>query len=80
MNYRSPYLFDPLQLERGEQAIKGDFEMHGEDVKSLKATGTRWIDHRIRAMGRLVDKFGLYARHIKEFIDTEKNSTTKAIV
>ena len=54
--------------------------MYGEGMKPLKATGTRWIDHRIRAMGRLVDKFGLYARHIKEFIDTEKNSTTKAIV
>ena len=52
--------------------------MHGEDVKSLKATGTRWIDHR--AMGRLVDKFGLYAHHMKRFIDTEKNSTTKVTV
>ena len=30
------------------QAIKGDFKMYGEGVKPLKATGTRWIDHRIR--------------------------------
>ena len=52
--------------------IKGDFEMFGDGVKPLKATGTRWIDHRIRAMGRLVDKFGLYTRHLKEFIDAEK--------
>ena len=60
--------------------IKGDFEMYGQGVKPLKSTGTRWIDHRIRAMGRLVDKFGLYTRHLKEFIDREKNSKTRATV
>ena len=31
-------------------------------------------------MGRLVDKFWLYARHMKEIIDTEKNSKTKTTV
>ena len=46
-------------------------------MKSLKATVTRWIDHRIRAMGRLVHKVGLYACHMKEFIDKEKNSKKK---
>ena len=56
------------------QAIKSDFEIYGEGVKPLKATGTRRFDHRIRAMGRLVHKVGLYARHMKEFIDKEKNS------
>ena len=59
-------------------AIKGDFEIYQEGVspgvKPLKATGTCWIDHCIRAMGRLVDKVGLYARHMKEFIYKEKNS------
>ena len=54
--------------------------MYMEGLNSLKATRTRWIDHRIRAMGQLVDKFGLYARHMKEFIDTVKNLKTKATV
>ena len=58
--------------------IKGDFEMYGEGVKPLKATGTRWIDHRIRAMSRLVDKFGLYVRHLKEFIAAEKKFENKS--
>ena len=62
------------------QAIKGNFKIHGEGVQPMKATGTRWIEHLIRAMGRLVDKVGLYARKIKEFIDTEKNSKTKVTV
>ena len=61
-------------------AIKGDFEMYGEGLKPLKATGTCWIDHCICAMGRLVDKIGLYARHMKDFIYKEKNSKTKATV
>ena len=56
------------------QAIKGDFEMYGEGVKPLKATGTWKIDHRICTIGHLVHKVGLYARHMKEFIDKEKNS------
>ena len=44
----------------------------------LKATGTRWIEHRIRAMVRLDDKVGLYARHMKEFIDDNLKTKTTA--
>ena len=36
-------------------------------MQPLKATGTRWIDHHIPAMGYLDDKVGLYARYMKEF-------------
>ena len=60
--------------------IKKDFEMFGDGVKPVKSTGTRWIDHRIRAMGRVVDKFGLYTRHLKDFISREKNSKVRATV
>ena len=31
-------------------------------------------------MGRLVDKFGLYIRDLKEFIDAEKKSKVRATV
>ena len=58
--------------------IKGDFEMFGDGVKPLKSTGTRWIDHRVPAMGRVIDKFGLYTRHLKDFISREKKSKVKA--
>ena len=74
------YLYQNLSKKLRElkclyQTIKGNFEMYGEGMKPLKATWTRWIDHRIR--GRLVDKVGLYVRLMKEFIDTEKDSKTK---
>ena len=38
----------------------GDFEMYVEGLKPLKATGTRWIDQRIQAMDRLVDKVAMH--------------------
>ena len=39
--------------------MKDEFVMYGDDIKPVKATGTYWIDHRMRAMQRLVDKYGL---------------------
>ena len=39
--------------------IKEDFEMFGDGVKLLKITETCWIDYRIQAMGRMIDKLGL---------------------
>ena len=68
------------ELKQLFKDIKGEFEMFGEGVKPVKSTGTRWIDHRIRAMGRVIDKFGLYTRHLNSFISREKNSKTKATV
>ena len=61
-----------LELKSFYQAIKGDFEIYVEGVKPLKATGSRWIDHRIRAMGHLVDKLGLHASHMKEFLTQKR--------
>ena len=51
-----------------------DFEMFGNGVKPVKSTGTRWIDHRLRAMERVIDKFGLHTRQLGDFISREKNS------
>ena len=46
-------------------------------MKPLKAIGTRWIDHRIRAMGRLDDKVGLYARHMKSLLTRKRTRKQK---
>ena len=38
-----------------------------------KASGTRWIDHKMRATGKLSDKFGVYIAHLGNIIaDTSK--------
>ena len=48
--------------------------MYSAGVRPLKATGTRWIDHKIPAMGRVIEKFGLYTQHLQHSIDTAKKS------
>ena len=39
--------------------MKGQFEMYGDGVRPTKATGTKQIDHKICAMERVVNKYGL---------------------
>ena len=60
--------------------LKDEFEMYGGGVKPVKSNGTRWIDHKVRAMGRVVEKFGLYVQHLKENIPTIKSSKDRATV
>ena len=39
----------------------------------MKATVTRWIDHKIAAMGRIIEKFGLYT-NLQHAINAAKKS------
>ena len=48
--------------------------MYSVGVRPLKATGTRWTDHKIAAMGRVIEKFGLCTQHLQHSIDTAKKS------
>ena len=48
--------------------------MYSAGVQPLKATGTRWIDHKIAAMVGIIERFGLYTQHLQHSIDTAKNS------
>ena len=47
-------------------------------VRSVKAISTQWIDHKLCAIERLVDKFGLYCQHIQHAIPEIKNSNNPA--
>ena len=46
--------------------------MYSAGVQLIKATGKRWIDHKIPAMGCVIEKFGLYTQHLQHSIDTAK--------
>ena len=48
--------------------------MYSAGVQPLKATGKRWIDHKISAMGCVIEKFGLYTQHLQHSINTAKKS------
>ena len=52
--------------------------MYGSDVKPLKGDATRWIDHKLLELGRLLEKFGLYMEHLKDSTSSAKNSATPA--
>ena len=58
--------------------MKDEFEMDGDGIKPVKSTGTRWIDHRIRAMQRLVDKYGLHCQHLQHAIPETKKTKDRA--
>ena len=57
--------------------MKGQFEMQGDGVRPTKATGTRWIDHKIRAMEHVINKYGLYCQHLQHAITDTKNQKTE---
>ena len=52
--------------------------MYGSGVKPLKGGGTRWIDHKLEAVGRLLEKFGLYVGHLKDSTSSAKNTAASA--
>ena len=56
------------------------FEIYGGGVKPVKSNGTRWIDHKVHAMGGEVEKFGVCAQHLKGIIPTIKLSNDQATV
>ena len=62
------------ELKNFYHLLEGQFEMYSAGVRPLKATAKRWIDHKVAAMGRVIEKFGLYTQHLQHSIDTAKNS------
>ena len=52
--------------------------MYGSGVKPLKGGGIRWIDHKLEAVGRLLEKFGLYVGHLKDSTSSAKNTAASA--
>ena len=52
--------------------------MYGCGVKPLKGGKTRWINHKLRAMGRLLEKFGLSMGYLKDSTSSAKNSVARA--
>ena len=60
------------------QELKGQYEMYGSGVKPLKVGGTRWIDHKLQAIRKLLEKLGLYVGHFKDSTSSAKNSAALA--
>ena len=52
------------ELQNLFNVLEGKFEMYSGGIHLVNATGTCWIDHKIHAMGRVVEKFGLYNQRL----------------
>ena len=54
--------------------------MYGSSVKPLKGSLTRWMDYKICAMECVIEKLGLYEKHLNNCMVTNQNSTAHATV
>ena len=51
--------------------MKESYDFDNAGVRPIRGSGTRWISHKIGAMTRTLDKFGLYITHLENVaIDT----------
>ena len=57
------------QLKTLFKSLTEIYEYETKAIKPEKSTGTRWLDHKIKGMEKLTDKFGVYAAQIKNSID-----------
>ena len=55
----------------------GEFKMYTSGLRPMKATGTRWIDHKLMVLDRLIGKFRPYCVHLNDIISTTTNSKEK---
>ena len=46
--------------------------------KPTKATGTRWIDHKIRAMLIVLENYGVYMQHVESLSQTDSQPKKRA--
>ena len=66
------------QLKSLLKDLESVYDFESKSIKPEKSSGTRWLDHRIRAMKKLIDKFGVYAKQIECSIEQAAKSKDKA--
>ena len=66
------------QLKSLLKDLESVYDFEGKPIKPEKSSGTRWLDHKIRAMKKLIDKFGVYAKQIECSIEQAAKSKDKA--
>ena len=66
------------QLKSLLKDLDSVYDFESKSIKPEKSSGTRWLDHKIRAMKKLIDKFGVYAKQIECSIEQAARSKDKA--
>ena len=69
------------QLEELHEQLKEVYEFESGTLKPLRSNGTRWITHKLSAIRLIIDKFGLYMRHLDDMVaDKSYTSNMRAKV
>ena len=66
------------QLKSLLKDLESVYDFESKSIKPEKSSGTRWLDHKIRAMKKLIDKFGVYAKQIECSIEQAGKYKDKA--
>ena len=72
--YKSPKKL--RELKDIYDLMRETMEFDSDGVRPYRACGTRWIAHKLKAMDRIFDKFGLYISHLEKVI-SDKTYTGK---
>ena len=65
------------QLKSLFQSLEELYDFDSKSIKPKKSS-TRWIDHKAKAMTKLNDKFGVYAKQIENSIEQTPKASDKA--
>ena len=44
--------------------LKECLQFHGDGTKPIRASGSRWISHKLAALKRALSKYGAYTHHL----------------
>ncbi len=50
--------------------------VRGKGIRPIRASGTRFVSHKVAALGRVIDKFGAYLGHL---ISLTEDPTVKSV-
>ena len=64
------------ELKVIHELMKETFEFDDGGVKPVRACGTRWVDHKSKAMKRILEKYGVFIAHL-ENVASEKSYSKK---
>ena len=66
------------ELKVLHKLLKEICKFEDNQVKPHRATGTRWIAHKLEALHNMLDKYGLYMQHFENIIADTSKQTDKA--
>ena len=68
----------PWELKELFSVLNEVYVFENHEVKSNRATGTRWIAHKLKLLKNYIDKFGLYIHHIENILANTTKKSDKA--